>query len=87
MAQMRGYIARQSSSTSVIMLIQLPRIDKIMPQRIETAGDGCYRGEERICEPDGKDGILLPERLSARYNFAVTRTDVTSKGKLHQTAY
>ena len=43
------------------MLIQLPRVNEVMPQRVEAAGDGRYRGEERTSEPDGKHRVLLPQ--------------------------
>ena len=45
----------------VIMLIKLPRVNEVMPQRVETAGDGGDRSEERTREPDGKHRVLLSQ--------------------------
>ena len=69
------------------MFIQLPRIHQIMPQRVETAGNGSNRCEERTCEPDGKDRVLLPKRLPARDDLAITAPDVAPEGELRHATH
>ena len=53
-------------SASILGTIKLPGVVEIVPDAVEAADDGGFRGHECIAEPDGEDRVLLAERLSCR---------------------
>lgn len=56
-----GAVVRHSSLLAVPLphLRQLPRVIYVVPDAVETAGQGCDRREEGVAHPDGKYRVLL----------------------------
>ena len=48
----------------MIVPIKLPGIEEVLPNCVKTSGNGCYRSQIGIAEPDEKAGVFLPERLT-----------------------
>ena len=70
----------------LLMLIQLPRIDKIMPNAVKAADHSRNRGKEREAHPNRQDGVLLPQRLPRTDFIVITRPDPPADVELQQTA-
>ena len=61
---------------------QLPGINDIVPDAVESAGYGYHRLEEGISHPDGEDGVLLTERLRCGDLAAVFLPDLAPRPEL-----
>ena len=44
----------------LFLLIKLPAVDQVVPDTVETSGNGSDRCQESVTQPDGKYGVLLP---------------------------
>ena len=57
------------------LLLQLPAIEQILPQYVETATDSREGREVCVRHPDGEDGIFLTDGLSTADAVVVARAD------------
>jgi len=54
------------TASLIFSTVQLPRIVEVVPDAVEAADDGGFRGHEGITHPYREDGVLLAEGLSCR---------------------
>lgn len=51
-------------SGAVTLLVEFKGVDDVLPDAVEAAGDGGYRGHVGVAQPDKEAGVLLSEGLS-----------------------
>jgi len=66
------------------MFIQLIGVYQIVPDGVETAGGGADGRQEGVAQPDGEDGVFLPQSLSAFQSASVVLSDSLSQPELQQ---
>lgn len=59
-------------------LIQLIRVEYIVPYAVEASSDGGDRCEEGVGHPDGKDGVFLPDGLPGSNAVAIRDAEMAS---------
>ena len=48
----------------VTLLVEFEGVDDVLPDAVEAADDGGYRGHVGVAQPDQEAGVLLAESLS-----------------------
>ena len=66
--------------------VELPGVEAVVPDGVETAGDGRDRVHESVTHPDLEDGILLAEGLAGADAAAVARPDGPAGPELEDAA-
>ena len=73
-------------SGAVTLLVEFEGVDDVLPDAVEAAGDGGYRGHVGVAQPDQEAGVLLAEGLSGGdfvrfYGLAVSFSVGLSSGQ------
>jgi hypothetical protein len=66
--------------------VELVRVEEVVPNAVEAAGDGRNGAQEGGAKPDGEDGVLLADALSAADAVVVAGANRFANGKLNNTA-
>lgn len=67
--------------------IELQGVDEVVEYRVESAGECRNRGEKRVAQPNGENGVFLAQGLSGGYGFAIAFADFSPDSKLKYAAY
>ena len=66
--------------------VELVGVEEVVPNAVEAAGDGRNGAQEGGAKPDGEDGVLLAEALSAADAVVVAGANRFANGKLNDAA-
>lgn len=66
--------------------VELVRVEEVVPNAVEAAGDGRNGAQEGGAKPDGEDGVLLADALSAADAVVVAGANCFANGKLNDAA-
>lgn len=68
------------------LLVELVRVEEVVPNAVEATSNGRNWAQEGGAKPDGEDGILLADALSAANAVVVVRANRFTNGKLNDAA-
>lgn len=75
------------STPAMVMSVELPGVDHVVPDAIESAGYGSDGGKEGVTHPNGEHGVFLAEGLSGSHCGAIAGADGATYDKLPDTGH